>query len=272
MCSDFSGTVIQGGENSGFSEGDEVFGVNMKPMSPCAGTLSEVAHLEIGPTCLAKKKKEWTFNQAAGFGCVFLTARTCIERVASYVHSSTTKRVAILGGSSACGIYGVQIAKKRGWKVLSTCSGRNTDFVRQTLGADEVVDYTKQNVREQVRNFIPDAIIDNVGGTECIGLSKYYLSIVGDKTSRVSMGGPLTYYISFVPMQWIRWAKGRIGIGERYDVITLDTKVEYLEEAKELPNDKIIIDSTFAFEDAKQAYERLNTGRARGKIVVEVSK
>lgn len=71
------------------------------------------------------------------------------------------------------------------------------DFVRNTLGADEVVDYTKQNVREEVRKFKPDAIIDNVGGTECVGLSKRYIGIVGDKTSRVSMGGPLTYFISY---------------------------------------------------------------------------
>ena len=181
-----------------------------------------------------------------------------------------SKRAVILGGSSACGIYGVQIAKQRGWKVLSTCSGRNVDFVRETLGADQVVDYTKQNVRDEVRKFKPDAIIDNVGGTEAIGLSKRYISIVGDKTTRTTMGGPLTYYISFAPLQWIRWFRGRLGLGESYDIITLDLKPEYLEEAKKLPSDKIIIDSTFSFDNAKNAYERLNTGRARGKIIVEV--
>ena len=272
MCSDFAGTILQGGEGSGFSEGDEVFGVNMKPMDPCAGTLSEIAHLNLASTCVVKKRKEWSFNQAAGLGCVWLTAKTSVERIAPYVDPTASKRVVILGGSSACGIYGVQIAKKRGWKVLSTCSGRNADFVRDKLGADEVVDYTKQSVREEVKRFQPDAIIDNVGGTECIGLSKYYLSIVGDKTSRETMGGPLTFYLSFVPMQWLRWAKGRLGVGERYDVITLETKREYLEEAKELLNDDVVIDSTFAFEDARKAYERLNTGRARGKIIVEVAK
>ena len=272
LCSDFSGTVIAGGEGSGFSEGDEVFGVNMKPFNPASGTLSEIAHIDLASACVAKKPKEWTFNQAAGFGCVWLTAETCIEQVSSYVDESATKRVVILGGSSACGIYTTYLAKKRGWKVLATCSGRNTDFVRNTLGADEVVDYTKQNVRDEVQKFKPDAVIDDVGGTEAIGLSKRYITIVGDKTTRTKMGGPLTYYLSFAPMQWLRWALGRVGLGQSYDVIMLDMKKEYLEEAKELPTDKIIIDSTFAFEDVKQAYERLNTGRARGKIIVEVSK
>ncbi len=55
---------------------------------------------------------------------------------------------------------------------------RSADFVRDTLGADEVVDYTKQNVRDEVRKFKPDAVIDDVGGTEGIGLSKRYVTIV----------------------------------------------------------------------------------------------
>lgn len=114
MCSDFSGTVLQGGEGSGFSEGDEVLGVAMKPFNPCGGTLSEVADLDLTSTCVIKKKSDWTFNQAASLPCVFLTARTSIERVAPYVEPSASKRVVILGGSSSCGIYGVQLAKKRG--------------------------------------------------------------------------------------------------------------------------------------------------------------
>lgn len=79
--------------------------------------------------------------------------------------------------------------------MLSTCSERNVEFVRDTLGADEVINYNEQNVREAVKKFKPDAVIDNVGGTDCIGLSKCYITIVGDKTGRTTMGGPLTYYL-----------------------------------------------------------------------------
>lgn len=269
-ASDFSGTVIQGGEGSGFVANDEVFGVNMKPMSPCAGALSEIAHIDLASACVAKKKAGWGFNQAASLPCVFLTAKTCVASVEPYVDPTATKRVAILGGSSACGIYAVLLAKKKGWKVLSTCSGRNVEFVRG-LGADEVVDYTKESVREAVRKFRPDAVIDNVGGTEAIGLSKCYRTIVGDKTSRTSMGGPLTYYLSFAPRQWVRWTLGRLGLVESYEILVVDLKKEWLEEAKELEDDQIAIDSVFSFENVKNAYERLNTGRARGKVVVEVA-
>lgn len=268
--SDFAGTVLQGGEGSGFSEGDEVFGVNMKPMNPCAGTLSEVAHIDLGSACVAKKPKEWSWNQAASLGCVYLTAQTSLASVREYVEPTASKRVVVLGGSSATGIYTILLAKKRGWKVLATCSGRNADFVRDTLGADEVVDYTKMNVREEVRKFKPDAVIDNVGGTEAIGLAKRYVTIVGDKTTRHSMGGPLTYYLSFAPRQWIRWTFGRIGLIESYDILVMQLNKEWLAEATELPKDKIIIDSVFSLDNAKNAYERLNTGRARGKVIVEV--
>jgi NADPH:quinone reductase-like Zn-dependent oxidoreductase len=70
----------------------------------------------------------------------------------------------------------------------------------------------------------------------------------------------------------VRWGLGRLGLGEVYDNIVLDLKKEWLEESKSLPEDKLVTDSTFAFEDAMKAYERLNTGRARGKVIVEVSK
>jgi len=54
-------------------------------------------------------------------------------------------------------------------------------------------------------------------------------------------------------------------------VIILDMKNEILEDAKQtLTPDEIFIDSVYSFQDAKQAFERLNTGRARGKVVIKI--
>jgi len=184
------------------------------------------------------------------------------------VKDTQSKRVVVLGGSSATGMYGVLLAKQRGWKVLSSCSGRNADFVKE-MGAEVVVDYTQESVAERVKAWKPDAIIDCVGGTECLGIAKRYVTIVGDKTSRTTIGGSLLYL--FWPRMVLRWAWGRYGWGEKYDCIVLDQKKEYLEEACEtLSPEKIVVDSTFAFEDAKKAFERLNTGRARGKVIIEI--
>jgi reticulon-4-interacting protein 1, mitochondrial len=176
------------------------------------------------------------------------------------------KRLVVLGGSSAIGMYTIFIAKARGWKVLTSCLGRNADFVTNTMGADEVAEYTVESVPGWVKAWKPDAIVDCVGSTECLGIAKRYVTIAGDKTARATMGGTSLLY----PRMVLTWVWGRFRWGERYDCIMLDQK-EYLHEVVDmLPAEKIMVDSTFAFEDAKKAFEKLNTGRARGKVVGEI--
>jgi hypothetical protein len=222
--------------------------------------LCEVAHLPAAGTTAVKKLEAWTHTQAAGLPLTWLTARTCIERVDPYVWGTPGKRLVVLGESSATGMYTIFIAKARGWTVLTSCSGRNADFVTNTMGTDEVIEYTVESVRDRVRAWKPDAIVDCVGGTECLGIAKRYVTIVGDKTARSTMGGSLLYLL--YPRMVLRWLWGRFGWSERYDCIMLDQKEEYLEEAvRMLPVEKIMVDSTFAFEDAEKAFERLNAGK-----------
>lgn len=273
---DFCGTVVAGGGQQ-FQKGDKIFGMAFKSYLPAGGALSEMASLDLSGTPCVKTPEDWGAEKAAAISLVWLTAKACIESVAPWVEKTNSKRVAVLGGSSSTGIYSIMLAKRRGWKIISTSSGRNKDFVVNDLKADAHVDYTTEDVRKGVSKFEPDAVIDCVGGTECIGLpsSKRYITIVGDKTGRTMMGGPYTYYDWMHPYQaasqWARWAMGKAGLGEAYDVIILSPKNEWLEEAKEtLRPDDIFIDSVHSFEDAKQAFERLNTGRAKGKVVVKV--
>lgn len=276
---DFSGTIISpGSKNSSFAPGDEVLGLTLSPFtSATSGALSEYAVLDSSSTVMVPKPKDWSFEKAAAIPLVWLTAIVCIESVAPFVEGTASKKVAILGGSSSTGIYSILLAKRRGWNVISTSSAKNKDFILQDLGADSHVNYTSQNVREGIAAFEPDAVIDCVGGTECIALptSKRYTTIVGDKTGRTTMGGPFTYFDYKHPvvaaMQWIRWAKGKAGVGESYDVVILSPKKEALEEAtRTLREEDVFIDSVFEFEDAGKAFERLNTGRAKGKVVVRV--
>ncbi|CEH17673.1 RETICULON-4-INTERACTING PROTEIN 1, MITOCHONDRIAL [Ceraceosorus bombacis] len=159
----------------------------------------------------------------------------------------------------------------------STASAKNKDFLISSLGVDEHVDYTKDDVRQKVTKFQPDAIIDCVGGTECIGIAgnRRYITIVGDKVSRDTMGGPYVYYDLRHPInavsQWIRWVKGHVGLGESYDIVHLEYEKNWLQEAPETLSTKdIFIDSVHPFERADEAYERLDTGRAKGKVVVEI--
>jgi reticulon-4-interacting protein 1, mitochondrial len=276
---DFSGTVMAAGAKSSFKTGDDIFGLTLQPYMPNGGSLGEVAVFDAGKICAVKKPAQWSHEKASAISLVWLTAKACIESVEQYVDSSQSKRVAILGGSSATGIYTIILAKRKGWQVATTTSSRNKDFVVNDLKADTHIDYTSQDVRGALLDFAPDAVIDCVGGTEAIGLpsSKRYVSIVGDKTGRTSMGGPYTYWDYLAPQrmatQWFRWGKGALGMGESYDVIVLGMKPEWLEDAKEtLKEDDIYIDSVHDFDKANEAFERLNTGRAKGKVVVKVAK
>ncbi|OIW25366.1 alcohol dehydrogenase [Coniochaeta ligniaria NRRL 30616] len=259
---DFAGVVTEAGRNTGFKTGDEVFGIG--PFLP-GGTLQETIRLDTKHSVVVPKPVDWSWEQAAALPLVWITAQTTIHLVIPYVKHG---KIAVLGGSSSCGMYAVYIAKQRGWEVIASCSGRNADFVR-SMGADEVVDYTTTSVPERVRAFAPDAIIDVVGGTECLGIAKRYVTVVGDKTNRMTMGGRNIYFWN--PQMLLRALAGRISLGSSYTCVNLDCKRSYLEEVLRLPKEKIIIDSTFDFDHVREAFDKLNTSRTRGKVVIKIS-
>ncbi|KAI0887860.1 alcohol dehydrogenase [Annulohypoxylon maeteangense] len=259
---DFSGVVEEAGVDSGFRAGDEVFGII--PFVP-GGTLQEKIIVDTRKSVVVDKPIDWTWEQAAALPLVWLTARTTIEEIESYVNNG---KVVVLGGSSSCGMYAIHIAKQRGWTVVASCSSRNTDFVR-SMGADDTIDYTTTSVPEQVKAFGPDVIIDFVGGKECLGLAKRYVTVVGDKTDLTSSGGRNTYLWN--PQMLLRAFGGRAGLGPSYTCINLEFKYSFLEEVLSLPPDKIIIDSIFEFDQATEAFHKLITGHTRGKVVVKMS-
>lgn len=281
-CCDFSGTVTHAGPNAGFVPGDQVFGFTMAPMNGF-GTAGEVLTFDTASpsVAIAKKPSNWDHAHAAAIPLVWLTARTSIEAVHASVEQSKDKWLVVLGGSSSTGMYTVRIAKARGWRVLSTCSTRNVDFVKHQLHADEVIDYTAvSSVPGEVFNKLQESIqkgdgvviVDCVGGTDSLdhkdlgGKITRYVTIVGDKTDRSSMGGPAIY--ANYPRMLVRWALGRVGLGISYDCVILEAKKEWLEEAGQtLGRDEVVIDSTFKFDELPNALEKMVEGRVRGKLV-----
>ncbi|KAK3332940.1 alcohol dehydrogenase [Cercophora scortea] len=258
---DFSGVVLDAGKATPFKKGDEVLGLG--PFLP-GGTLQETIRLDTKLSVVVKKPADWSWEQAAALPLVWVTAQTTIDLVAPYVKNN---KVAILGGSSSCGMYAVYIAKQRGWEVAATCSPPKAEFVR-SMGADETIDYTAAGFAKQVKAFAPDAIIDMVGGTDCLGIAKRYVTVVGDKTNRMSMGGRNIYFWN--PQMLFRALAGRVGLGKSYTCVNLEFRPEFLEAILSLPKDKIVIDSTFGFDQVKDAFDRLNTGKTKGKVVVGI--
>lgn len=109
-----------------------------------------------------------------------------------------------------------------------------------------------------------------------------YITIVGDKTSRDSMGGAATNL--WYPSQAVRTAMGKLNdylprwtrswTGRRYACIKLDPSKDKLEtfELFGKAGGKVLVDSVWGFGEAPKAYKRLESARAKGKVVVEVAK
>jgi len=83
------------------------------------------------------------------------------------------------------------------------------------------------------------------------------------------MGGAAAYL--WYPTMLARMMLGRLGLTAlKYDCVNLEFKKDWLKESLQLPQDKVVINSTWKFEQAKETFEWLNTRRARGKVIVTV--
>ena len=82
------------------------------------------------------------------------------------------------------------------------------------------------------------------------------------------MGGAAIYLWN--PKMVIRTVLGKVGLGQSYDCVNLEFRKEWLEETLDLDRSKIILDSTWEFDQVVEAFAKLSSGRARGKVVVKV--
>jgi len=142
--------ILVGKQITDFQPGDEVFG------SVDEGAFAEYVVLK-DPDKLAKKPKSVSFDECAASvmsGCTALGA----IRDAAKVKEGTS--VLINGASGGVGTSAVQqMPKAREGVVTGVCSGRNVDLVK-SLGADRVIDYTKEDYTELPQRY--DVILDNV--------------------------------------------------------------------------------------------------------------
>ncbi|KAF1843635.1 GroES-like protein [Cucurbitaria berberidis CBS 394.84] len=290
---DYSGEVVAIGEElkrSGKWEvGDEVYGLCNRPTGE--GTFAQYLTVQPGEP-IAKKPSTLSHHEAAAIPLVVLTAFSCLDWLPTESQSPNSKRrVIVSGASGGVGGWCVQLAKKLyNCHVVGICSGRNAEFVKG-LGADEIIDYSTQDVAKTLLDGRPgekkyDLYIDCVGGTEIFNhwydllhASGAYVTIVGDKTSRTAIGGPLTYFT--YPSQVIRHIRGYL-FGPRYANVLLYQKCELLEQVTQLAEKEDVqvvvqdvVKGVLSEEGYKEAWEKVKEymvgGRVRGKIVVDIA-
>ncbi|KNG88070.1 putative zinc alcohol dehydrogenase [Aspergillus nomiae NRRL 13137] len=261
---DFCGRVITMGTDTSarqFTPGQLVFGCLGMPRQ--FGTLGEL--ILASATSIAPLPVGVDPDAAATIG---VAGRSSYQSIVPYI-STPGNRVFINGGSGGCGVYGIQIAKFLGCHVTVTCSTRNVQFCRD-LGADEVIDYTTQDVLKELKSQgqVFDHVVDHIGLPEGLYEECHKFLKPGKVFVQVGASSMLTFAHRLIRPAFL-------GGGKRKYVALLmkNHKDELVQIADWIQEGKIRVelDTVCEFEDTVKAFERLRSGRTRGKIVIHVT-
>lgn len=260
---DFCGRVVTTGPGAThLSEGQLVYGCHSRPTK--FGTLAE--YLSISASLIAPLPDGVEVDHAAGVG---IAGQTAYQTLLGYVKEGD--KVFINGGSGGCGLFAIQIAKQMGCHVTTTCSTRNVELCRG-LGADEVIDYTAEKdlvATLKERGVVFDHILDHIGLPSELYFQSHHFLRSGGVFVQV---GASTLSTFVGRAGWPSF----LGGGKRKYVIFMFKNIrEHVVKLGEWMQKgvlKVQIDSEYEFEDAVKAFEKLRSGRARGKIVVHVAK
>ncbi len=243
---DVSGTVVEIGNNvKNIKIGDEVFA---RPNQLDAGSIAEFARIQEDE--LAIKPSNVTHEQAASVPLAGLTAWQALVTKGKIKEGN---KVLIHAGSGGVGSLAIQIAKHFGAFVATTTSGKNVGLVKE-LGADLIIDYTTQNFEDELSDC--DLVIDTLGGDTLTRSFKV-----------LKKGGTM---ISIKSQDNDNLAN-KYGVHFEWFFMSPDGKM--LSELAKLINQgnvKTVIDSVFRMDQVAEAFDRLATGRAKGKIVIAV--
>ena len=261
---DIVGRIIKPAQGSSLKEGTLVFGfAGVSPLA--AGGLAD--YVATKPNAAAVLPEGISTIDAATVGVAGMTAYQSIMP-----HIKAGSRVFLNGGSGGVGAFGIQIAKAAGAHVTTSCSTANVELCK-SLGADEVLDYKKKSVLEQLKEQKPfNHVVDNVGGNFELYWKCHEYTNPSAKFIMIA-GTPSFAFFSFTLMA--RLLPGWLGGGKRaMEAIFAEPKLDQLEQiGKWMVEGKVkaVIDSKFEMEKAPDAFRKLKTGRARGKIVVQIA-
>jgi NADPH:quinone reductase-like Zn-dependent oxidoreductase len=244
---DVSGVVEKvGSAVAHFRPGDEVYA--FPTLSP-KGTYAEYVSVKAGE--VAHKPQKLDHLQAASLPLAGLTAR---QALFDHGGLQAGQKILINGAAGGVGTLAIQLAKNNGAYIIGTASQRNVDFLKG-LGADEVIDYTKENVEEQLRDI--DLVLDCIGGEN----QKQLVKVLKPGGMLVSIVG-LNSAVDFSAKQ-IRTAffmtKPSSG---QLQLITALADI-----GKLIP----VIAHTLELEDIQKAHRISEAGHVRGKIVLNVA-
>lgn len=269
LGNELAGEIIAvGNDVKRFRAGDRVFARVGKDR---AGAFAEQACVDEDDA--APMPRDMDFTAAAA---VPLAGLTALQALRDELGVRPKQRVFISGGAGGVGTFAIQIAKRLGAHVTTTASKRGEALVR-SLGCDEVIDYTARDITEDGRRF--DAGFDLIGGKtlermfEIMKPGTKIVSVAGvpePQTAIKDLGGRRALSAVFWLISYgIRSRARRDGIDYRFLFMhPSGSDLAQLAELIEKGELTVVVDQTFPFANISEALSYVETGRAKGKVVV----
>lgn len=267
---DVAGIVVGTGKNvKKFKVGDEIYA---RPSDYRIGTFAEF--IAIDEKDVALKPKNISMEEAASIPLVALTAwQVLVERA----QLESGQKVFIQAGSGGVGTIAIQLAKYLGATVATTASAKSNNFLKE-LGADIIIDYKNSDFEDRLNDY--DVVL-NSQDKKTLEKSVRVLKPGG---KLISISGPptpdfareiqlpwLVRAIIFLMSSGIRKKAKRHNIDYSFLFMRAEgeqlAKITTLIEAGEI---KPVIDKVFAFDSGNEALSYVESGRAKGKVVIKI--
>jgi NADPH:quinone reductase-like Zn-dependent oxidoreductase len=252
---DIAGTVVESAYQSHpLAPGREVYGMTLVPR--LAGGNAEYA--AVPELFLAPKPTTLTMTEAAAVPLAALTAWGMVVDVA---RAHDGQRMFIHAGAGGVGHFAVQLAAYFGATVTATCSTANVSFVRE-LGAARVIDYTTSRFEREVHDH--DVVIDLIGNVS---------EDTGTRSLETLRPGGLL--INAPSGSWPTMLADVSAAGVRatdYKVSPNGATLAVITRMIEAGDLRVHVDRVVPLDQLADAHRLVESGRTRGKIVVEVAR
>ena len=270
MGNDLAGVVTQiGPKVTRFQVGDAVYA---RPDKARIGCFAEF--IAIDQADVAHKPANISMEEAASLPLVGLTAWQALIERGKLLAGQT---VLIHAGSGGVGVFAIQLAKHLGATVATTTSTANVEWVKQ-LGADIVIDYKKEKFQDVLRDV--DVVLNTLGADTL----EQSLQVMKPGGRLISISGPpdpafaKAFGLSWPLVQVMRLLSWRIrkrarqhGVDYSFLFMRPDgAQLQQIATLVEAGTIKPVVDKVFPFEATQDALAYVETGRAKGKVVIKL--
>ncbi len=267
---DVAGVVVRVGPNvRRFKAGDEVYA---RPDDLRIGTFAEL--VAVKETSVARKPGNLTMEEAASIPLVGLTAWQALVEIAGLRKG---QKVFIQAGSGGVGTFAIQLAKHLGATVATTASAGSAALVK-SLGADVVIDYRKDQFEERLHGY--DVVLNSQDGQtlkKSLGVLKpggHLISISGPPDPQFAEDRKAPWLVRQV-MRALSFSVRRQArrLRVRYAFLFMKASGSQLERIASLIEAgaiRPVVDKVFPFDATNDAMAYVESGRAKGKVVIKV--